>query len=457
MIPLWLPLVFAPVFLLVTTFLRRKATPLPPGPLPQVAYPKINLLGLPGSVVRSGKLSSSASSAVPGVRISGPLGAANGSLEHETEVLLDSFWTVRRLSRGCAVPREVRHSPVPNSGARLSLRLGANDLRGANVLNDNSDDSARICQRISFPVVICLTPPSGPQQTILLVDPATVFSCRAVFRKLIQLDAHGISADDLIDVYWRNFPKDKLKVKLWTAFGTHEAWWFSIHNWGNVTALQGGVWTAVMSPILCGIISAMVQIFYAMRIWTLKTNAIPRLLAILIILLQETLSQEQLLRLHPVFSFWLAGSFATDILVARSMIWIVRSNLSPRYQPVTTPTQLYTAKPTLPEYSSNTESTLNRLMLNTIQTGTVTVLCAGITLALFIKFIDRNYYFAFTYILGKLYSNSFMATLNFRTPRKDCDHSESIGMRIQRQIRVAEHQKLQFGTFSVACLNACNR
>ncbi|KAJ6542521.1 hypothetical protein DFH09DRAFT_1282558 [Mycena vulgaris] len=283
------------------------------------------------------------------------------------------------------------------------------------------------------------TSPSSPQQTILLVDPVTAIgpiflgnSFNWMLTGFLMMQVYA---------YWRNFPRDKLKVKilvyavcvldlLQTAFGTHEAWWFSIQNWGNVSALQGGAWTEIMSPILCGIISAMVQIFYAMRIWTLKRNAIPRLLAILIIwlalgqslaaivassLIQETLSQEQLLRLHPVFSFWLAGSFATDILVAGSMIWI-----------------LYTAQPTLPEYSSNTESMLNRLMLNTIQTGTVTVLCAGITLVLFIKFTDRNYYWAFAYILGKLYSNSFMATLNSRASRRRWDGSESISMGLQR-------------------------
>ncbi|KAJ6574422.1 hypothetical protein B0H19DRAFT_934951, partial [Mycena capillaripes] len=177
---------------------------------------------------------------------------------------------------------------------------------------------------------------------------------------------------------------------LQTAFGTHEAWWFAIQNWGNASALQSGSWTTIISPITCGIISAMVQLFYASRIWILKRDIIPRMLAVLIAvlalaqslaaiigssLLLETLSQEQLLHLHPAFSFWLAGSFVTDILIAGSMIWI-----------------LHTSKSTA--YISHTDSILNRLILNTVQTGTVTVVCAGIMLALFIKFTDRNYYYA---------------------------------------------------------------
>ncbi|KAJ6511249.1 hypothetical protein DFH09DRAFT_1333861 [Mycena vulgaris] len=303
------------------------------------------------------------------------------------------------------------------------------------------------------------TSPSSPQPTILLVDPVTVIGPIFLGNSFNWMLMGFLLMQ--IYTYWRNFPKDKTTVKLLvytvcvldllqTAFGTHEAWWFSIQNWGNVSALQGDAWTSVMSPILCGVISAMVQIFYALRIWTLKRNAIPRLLAILIILLalgqslaaivassvvginsgicisskphrvpldsSRSLSiRSKLLRLHPVFSFWLAGSFATDILVAGGMIWI-----------------LYTAHPTLPQYNSNIESILNRLMLNTIQTGMVTVLCAGIALALFVGFTNRNYYWAFTYILGKLYSNSFMVTLNSRASRRRWDGSESVSVGLQR-------------------------
>ncbi|KAJ7232684.1 hypothetical protein C8J57DRAFT_1383407 [Mycena rebaudengoi] len=232
------------------------------------------------------------------------------------------------------------------------------------------------------------------------------------------------------DIYWRNFPKDSMVIKILvyvvfvldviqTAFGTDEAWWYAIENWGNPPALQGAPWSAVITPITCGL---------SERIWTLKTTVVPRLLAALIVLvalaqslaaivgssvLEADLTQRNLIRLHPIFVLWLAGSFATDILITGSMIWI-----------------LHTAKPRA--WIAPTENMLNRLIINSIQTGTVTVVCAGITLALFIQFTDKNYYFAFSYILGKLYSNSFMATLNYRAPRTHSQPSnQSIGMRIQ--------------------------
>ncbi|KAJ7886135.1 hypothetical protein B0H14DRAFT_1320579 [Mycena olivaceomarginata] len=274
---------------------------------------------------------------------------------------------------------------------------------------------------------------SSPQETILLANPSTaigpIFLGNAfnwLFLGILIMQVY---------YYCRNFPKDRIMVQVLvyvifvldltqTAFGTHEAWWFSIEIWGNIPALQSAPWTTLVSPIMCGIISAMVQIFYAFRIWVLRRNLFSLLLAILIVLLalahalggslllEESLSQANLIRLHPLFMLWLTGSFLTDVLIMGSMVWILH-------------TSKFTSR--VPQ----TDSLLNRLMLNTIQTGTATAVCAGVALVLFVKYTDKNYYLAFTYVLGKLYSNSFMATINSRTPRKPFEPSGSIEMRIQ--------------------------
>ncbi|KAJ7092319.1 hypothetical protein B0H15DRAFT_833498 [Mycena belliarum] len=149
------------------------------------------------------------------------------------------------------------------------------------------------------------------------------------------------------------------------------------------------------------------------RIWALGNTKVTRLLAILIVLLglaqslaaivgaiiiEENLTQERLLEMHPIFTFWLAGALVTDTLIAATMIWILRN-----------------AKSGL--WISETDTLLNRLIMNTFRTGTVTVVAATVELALFLRFTDTNYHIAFVYILGKLYTTSFMVTLNMRTPR----------------------------------------
>ncbi|KAJ7041893.1 hypothetical protein C8F04DRAFT_1297068 [Mycena alexandri] len=241
-------------------------------------------------------------------------------------------------------------------------------------------------------------------------------------------------------IYWQNYPADTRIIKLLvyiivvmelaqTAFGTHESWWYAVGNWGNLQALQTAPWTALVRPIMCGIIAAVVKLFYAFRIWRLRRSILTCALVVLIIMLaltqgcavivsvaliDEDLSQQNFIHLHPVFmaSVWLAGSFTTDLLISGSMIWILQTSKS---RSLVTPTN----------------SLLNRLIVNTIQTGSATVVCAGIGLALFVKYTDKNYYYAFVYVLGKIYSNSFLATLNFRVNRKPV---EIPGMRIQNQM-----------------------
>ncbi|KAJ7149462.1 hypothetical protein C8R43DRAFT_951944 [Mycena crocata] len=207
--------------------------------------------------------------------------------------------------------------------------------------------------------------------------------------------------------YWCNFPKDRGAIKILvysvfvfdliqTAFGTHETWWFAIENWGNIPSLQSGPWTSVINPIMCGISGWFSPHSHLVLEEEPVTThpGLPHCIASS--LLEADLTQGNLIRLHPLFSFWLAGSFSTDILITGSMIWI-----------------LQTAKSTT--HVSDANNLLNRLMLNAIQTGAVTVVCAGIGMALFVNYTDKNYYFAFIYILGKLHSQ----------------HSETFGMRIQ--------------------------
>src|SRR4051812_24446871 len=63
--------------------------------------------------------------------------------------------------------------------------------------------------------------------------------------------------------------------------------------------------------------------------------------------------------------------------------------------------QLYTAKSRTPW--SRTDNLFNRLIINAIQTGSITVICAGVDLALFVAFTSNNYHYVPAYILAKLY------------------------------------------------------
>ncbi|KAI0066609.1 hypothetical protein BV25DRAFT_1912663 [Artomyces pyxidatus] len=239
-------------------------------------------------------------------------------------------------------------------------------------------------------------------------------------------------------LFYVNFPRERLRIRLLvygiflldilqTLFGIHLAWDWMITNWNNPDALAHPIsWTDATIPIMCGLVAGIVQLFYAWQIWALAKSVFMHAVAALIVvvalgqssasiisssLLLKSLTPEEFKRLFPGFEFWLAGSFVADILISCSMIWI-----------------LYNAKTETVWMKS--ETLFSRLIVNTIRTGSVTVVCATIDLALFVALPDGNYHLAPAYILGKLYSNSLMATLNARklASRASVSQSDSVGM-----------------------------
>ncbi|KAJ7252168.1 hypothetical protein C8J57DRAFT_1351328 [Mycena rebaudengoi] len=59
---------------------------------------------------------------------------------------------------------------------------------------------------------------------------------------------------------------------------------------------------------------------------------------------------------------------------------------------------------------------LTTLINRVVQSGAVISVCAAVDLALFAGIVDTNFHFVPSYILGKLYTNSLMLTLNLRRP-----------------------------------------
>lgn len=252
----------------------------------------------------------------------------------------------------------------------------------------------------------------------------------------------------IVQVYFYlcNFPKDRIAIRVLvyvisclnvtqTVFGTHLGWWFMIKNWDRPDVLKLVPWTAATIPIVCSLIAAIVQTFYAWRIWKLTRTKITSALAILIvgIALAQCLvaivsssivltrlgesNAKNLARLQPEFAFRLAGSFAADVLISLSMIWV-----------------LYSAKVKSPWKTSDT--LITRLIMHTIQTGSVTAVCAGVDLLFLMKWKETNYHLMPASILGELYSNSLMATLNGRKSQFSSTVSEQAAT-IRMQIQVS--------------------
>ncbi|KJA21627.1 hypothetical protein HYPSUDRAFT_685147 [Hypholoma sublateritium FD-334 SS-4] len=229
--------------------------------------------------------------------------------------------------------------------------------------------------------------------------------------------------------YFESFPEDRLGVKVFvytllaldtiqSVFATAFAWNILVDGWGNPVVFAQFTWAGVTIPLMTGLVSAIVQIFFAWRIWILKPNSMlahcMSFLIVVVALLQcssafagavkfalASNDIKQFLTLTPVVKIWLAGSFVCDILIAGSMIWILtEARSSSEFQP--------------------TDSLITKLIINTVETGAVTAATALVQLILFLTMGNSNFVFEVpALLLGKLYSNVVLATLNGRLRNRE--------------------------------------
>ncbi|KAF8880669.1 hypothetical protein BD779DRAFT_1073374 [Infundibulicybe gibba] len=161
--------------------------------------------------------------------------------------------------------------------------------------------------------------------------------------------------------------------------------------------------------ILNCVVTTVVQIFFSWRIWFLNTTIAVRTLAasIGVIALLQPLLFILLPNLFPgiiglftpnslVVIAWLSCNFVSDVFITSSMLYILR-------------------KAKRQSLSRGTETMISRLMVNTVQTGAVTAVAAGIGLGLGLTLDPiANYYATIMFILPQLFSNVCLANLNMR-------------------------------------------
>ncbi|KAJ7712860.1 hypothetical protein B0H16DRAFT_1743801 [Mycena metata] len=219
-----------------------------------------------------------------------------------------------------------------------------------------------------------------------------------------------LTLNQLPDTYYQLFPTDKVILRVvvhWlflvdlvqTVTLTIHGWFFVVTTWGNPAMFDILPWTAAMIPIPSGLISLTVQIFYAWRLWILTNSRFLHAISILIItialvqgftavicggLLLHPPTQENLIRLHPGFSLWLAGSFVVDTLITGCMTHVL-------------------AQAKNNAFSGSTDTMLTKLIHRVITTGAASAICAAVDLAMFVQFPSTNYHVVPAYILGKLF------------------------------------------------------
>ncbi|KAF9538271.1 hypothetical protein CPC08DRAFT_756398 [Agrocybe pediades] len=222
--------------------------------------------------------------------------------------------------------------------------------------------------------------------------------------------------------YQNNFSEDRRLIRALvylvvvldiaqTIIMSHFPWYIAVVNWDKPDSLLGPDWSGVLLVAFAGLVSGIVQLFYCWRIWVLSGNKWMRRLALIIAFFEFHISQEEILKYHPQFTFWLSGSFVADTLITGSMIYVVSTDdATVAVRP--NPLQLRSARAQSP--NSHMDGIMKRLINSSIQTGLLTMIGAGVDLALFVTITTANFHYVPAFVLGKLYSNSLLATLNAR-------------------------------------------
>ncbi|KAF8955132.1 hypothetical protein BDZ97DRAFT_2081100 [Flammula alnicola] len=258
-------------------------------------------------------------------------------------------------------------------------------------------------------------------------------------------------------VYYLNFPDDKTWHKILvygtfifevvqTALSTSVLYFWFATGFGNLIDLGHVNLSPIETPIFCGLISGVVQCFFAYRIFVLQRSYWWICIVIVLTAIAQTvgaivsfkLQEYALFHENVLFpqsaNLWLIADPVCDVLISGTMLW------------------LYYYRKRNEGHQHGTRI-LGRLVRLIVETNTLTAAMALASLILYVTIPDGTVFIATTLILGKLYSNTLLVTFNNRIAmRKTAFNEDSYGS--GGSGRMAMHGKNALGsegsTFRVA-------
>ncbi|ESK86404.1 hypothetical protein Moror_4955 [Moniliophthora roreri MCA 2997] len=218
-------------------------------------------------------------------------------------------------------------------------------------------------------------------------------------------------------LYYLAFPKDlplpKIIVSvvfalefLQTVLSTRDAFLYFGYGWGNMNILNevGLFWFSI--PIVTGIVSCIVQLFFAWRIWIISCQRYVPIIIGLLSVCQVAAGVWTGVQ-SKIIQFW------SDVQVKNGTppsVWLVSSTTCDVFITIT---MFYCLSTSRTGFRS-TNAILVKFIRLTVETGLITSTLTVVDLALFLSIKDTNYYLALSIMLSKLYSNSLLVLLNAR-------------------------------------------
>lgn len=207
------------------------------------------------------------------------------------------------------------------------------------------------------------------------------------------------------------------------ALITHTVYTYLITDFANIGALQKLVWSLSVEVLFNGFTGFMVQSFLTVRVYRLSdkniiatASAMSLVIAEIIIVIiyvakaVKLTTFSQVPELKTLSMCVNAVAAAGDILIAAFLcIFLQQSRTG----------------------FSRSDNLINTLMLYSINTGLLTSICAAMSLISIIAWPDTFIYVAFYFVVGRLYCNSLLATLNARKGIRRDSYNEHLSLSLQ--------------------------
>ncbi|KAI0252247.1 hypothetical protein BJV78DRAFT_1281811 [Lactifluus subvellereus] len=216
-------------------------------------------------------------------------------------------------------------------------------------------------------------------------------------------------------VYIYNFQEDRKLLKLLvyavflletlqTALSGADLYYWFVSGFGNVDHLNDPYMSAFDVPIIGSIVSLTVQFFFAYRVWVLSAkkswllcfSTVDATAAFAGGIYTHVLGKYPSGRTLKILALtWLTGNTVADALITAAMLYHLtrRRNAGDGY------------------FSGHA---LSRIVRLTVETNLLTTTNGVIALLMVAIFPDKNWFVCPTAVLGKLYSNTLLVSLNNR-------------------------------------------
>ncbi|KAJ3936905.1 MAG: hypothetical protein NXY57DRAFT_59713 [Lentinula lateritia] len=217
--------------------------------------------------------------------------------------------------------------------------------------------------------------------------------------------------------YFSRYPGDLWYIKclvaiVWVFDSIHQAlishtvYFYVVTNFSNPTEQANLVWSILLEVLFNGLIGFLVQSFLTMRVWKMSNQNKPLTLLIVSFVLGElgcsvafTISSLKLVTWKDLTSLKSLSmtvnvlGAVSDVIIAAGLFYFLHRSRTG---------------------FKKSDTMISKLIMFTVSTGLLTSVCAVASLLSILIWGKTLIYVAFYFSLGRLYSNSLLATLNAR-------------------------------------------